>query len=55
MAKIYRDIQIKLNQLVSENVRMIRPILTYQQSVFERYHYMPDIYQSFYLQDGGKN
>jgi len=35
MAKIYRFIQIKLNQSVKENVHVT---LTYQESVFKRYH-----------------
>jgi len=35
MAKIYRVIQIKLNQLVSENVHMISDL---EQNVFKRYH-----------------
>jgi len=35
MAKIYRVIQIKLNQLGSENVHVID---LYQQNVFKRYY-----------------
>jgi len=35
MAKIYRFIQIKLNQSVQENVHVM---LTYHESVFKRYH-----------------
>jgi len=49
MAKIYRVIQIKLNQLVSENVHMSTDLpKAYLSAV------CTNIYQSFYLQDGGK-
>ena len=53
MAKIYRVIQTKLNQLVWENVYWS---LTCQQSVglFKRY-YSSKHFTEFYLQDGGKN
>jgi len=50
MAKIYRVIRIKLNQLVYENVHMITDLPT-ERAVFKRCQ----IYQSFYLQDGSKN
>jgi len=53
MAKIHRVIQIKLNQLVLKNVHMTYQ-LTYQQSVFKRYH-SDKHFEEFYLQDGGKN
>jgi len=43
MAKIYRVIQIKLNQLVSENVHMISDL---EQNVFKRYHSRPIKYLS---------
>ena len=49
MAKIYRVIWIKLNQF--KKMSIWSP--TDQQSVFKRYH--SDIFQSFYLQDGGRN
>jgi len=54
MAKNYRVIQIKLNQLVYENVHMIADLgptsKTYLSTIT-----VSNIYQSFYLQDGGKN
>jgi len=49
MAKIYRVIQIKLNQLVLKcPYGHTRP--TYQQSVFKRYHStVTNISESFYV------
>jgi len=52
MAKIYRVIQTKLNQLFWENVHTITDL--YQQSVFKRYH-SDKHFSEFYLEDGGKN
>ena len=50
MAKIYRVIQIKLNQFKKMSIWS----LTYEQSVFKRYH-SDKVSKSFCLQDGGKN
>jgi len=47
MAKIYRVIQTKLNQLVYENVRMITLTNTAYLNAFTVI--------KIYLQDGGKN
>jgi len=49
MAKIYRVTQIKLNQLAQENVHMITDKAHLSVII------VTNIYQSFYLQDGGKN
>jgi len=38
MAKIYRVVQIKLNQLIYENVHNYDHYLTYQKSVFKRFY-----------------
>jgi len=50
--KIYSLIQIKLNQLVEENVHMITDLnnKTYLSAITVTY-----ISRSFYPQDGGKN
>jgi len=54
MVKIYRVIQINLNQFVYENVHVMTSLITYQQRVLKHYH--RDMHFSeFYLQDGGKN
>jgi len=50
MANIDRVIQIKLNQFKKMSIWS----LTYQQSVFKRYH-SDKHFSEFYLQDGGKN
>jgi len=52
MAKIYRVIQIKLNQLVWENVHMITDLPT--KRIFKRCHNDKRL-REFYQQDGGKN
>jgi len=54
MAKIYRVIQIKLNQLVSENVHVTIWTQTYNQRVFIAIT-VTNISQTFYLQDGSEN
>jgi len=48
MVMIYRVNQIKLNQFVYENVRVI--VHTYLSAIT-----VTNISQSFYLQDGGEN
>jgi len=50
MAKIYRVIQIKVNQCKKISILS----LTYQQSVSKHYH-SDKHFSEFYLQDGGKN
>jgi len=50
MAKIYHVIQVKLNQFKKMSIWS----LTYQQSVFKRYH-SDKHFSEFYFQDGGKN
>jgi len=54
MAKVYRVIQIQLNHSVK--AKNLHVMLTYQQSVFKRYHSDQHFsVEFFYLQDGGKN
>jgi len=52
MAKIYRVIQIKLNQLVQENVRIITDLPIKR---IKRYHSDKNFLDFFCLQNGGKN
>jgi len=52
MVRFYRVIQIKLNELVSENVYMITDLPT--KHIFSAIS-VTNILKSFYLQDGGKN
>jgi len=52
MAKIYRVIQIKPNQLVLKNVRMITDLTGKRIQVLSQ---RQTFLESFYVQDGGKN
>jgi len=54
MVKIYRVIQINLNQFVYENVHVITSLIIYQQRVLKHCH-RDKHFSEFCLQDGGKN
>ena len=54
MAKIYRVVRIKRNQLVQENVLPIRDHRLTNKGYLSAVT-VADISRSFYLEDGGKN
>ena len=51
MANIYRVIQMKLNQLLKENVHVIADLPT--KRIWA--HHYDKHFSEFYLQDGGRN